>query len=578
MKTKHHEPGQEGLVAVIVGIDGYKDKDAGPLHCAVNDAVSLAETFKKVWQGRRVLIKTLTWAHQDENKGKVKRETGGVESVAGAAAVTRKGILAEVQGCAELAEPGDTFVFYFSGHGVLADEEPTLVTIADGKTAAGIDYIKIREIQQAAAGCASNKRVMILDCCQNLKGKDELPEGYGTLSDLARGWSIFLSCSPGEFSLEDQYFGDSRDDYLQQGIFTASLVEGLRGEAAGSSGSVSLADLVYFVGRRVPVEYQERLAAILSVRGKPKTGRRRVLFSQNPVLLCESIAMAGPLQIVMAPLLVPTCHRARLKLPGKHFIGNWFKFLGGKWPIKFPLRFAFWYVGAFLYAAVMMLTVILHWPGGMGDRALLFFIAVGLGSALLWWALLPFAVAVNEARWHSGGYITSILFLLWHCGGVLWFARMYGTAQNMGLPREGIIYLAMEFFLILAGVVICGCNASQTIISLAETIRTDERREIRQAIRVFQQFKYRILGVDLYNYVATVVARPVLYLFILSIAIVMVVINSYQVMAAYGTAASERINPVVFFLRNGLVLLFMAWLTFWYDAAFKYIQKEVYTR
>ena len=41
----------EGLVAVIVGIDGYDvDKaDIPPLRCAVNDAVSLSEALKKIW-------------------------------------------------------------------------------------------------------------------------------------------------------------------------------------------------------------------------------------------------------------------------------------------------------------------------------------------------------------------------------------------------------------------------------------------------------------------------------------------------------------------------------------------------
>ena len=50
---------EEGIIAVIVGIDGYNDLPA--LHCAVNDAVYLKETLRKVWKDRRVIIKTLIW-------------------------------------------------------------------------------------------------------------------------------------------------------------------------------------------------------------------------------------------------------------------------------------------------------------------------------------------------------------------------------------------------------------------------------------------------------------------------------------------------------------------------------------
>ena len=40
-----------GLSAVIVGIDGYKEMR--PLDCAVNDAVYLSGTLKKVWGRKR---------------------------------------------------------------------------------------------------------------------------------------------------------------------------------------------------------------------------------------------------------------------------------------------------------------------------------------------------------------------------------------------------------------------------------------------------------------------------------------------------------------------------------------------
>lgn len=244
----------EGLIAVIVGIDGYKDSRFKPLQCAVNDAIYLTETLQKVWQCRDVNIKTLILPSLNEEQAKSQRETWGIELPQNASEVTGDGILSTVRECAGLADESDTFIFYFSGHGVVAEQEPALVTIGDGKTAEGIEHIKITDIQQAAAECKSRKKVMILDCCQSPSIKNHTVDGYKKLKDLTQGWSIFLSCSPGEVSLEDQCFGDSRDDYLQQGVFTASLVEGLRGEAAEKTRSVSLVELAYFVCKRVPME------------------------------------------------------------------------------------------------------------------------------------------------------------------------------------------------------------------------------------------------------------------------------------------------------------------------------------
>jgi hypothetical protein len=151
----------------------------------------------------------------------------------------------------------------------------------------------------------------------------------------------------------------SRDDYLQQGIFTASLVEGLRGEAVGPSGMVSLADLAYFVGKRVPIEYQERMMTLFTIKeagdvvdksyqmkekaqikSNEESKIKKIypvktkaigsgLPSQNPVLLSDSFAISGPYQVIMAPEYVPTYYKALKKRPGKDFMKSWLKFLLG---------------------------------------------------------------------------------------------------------------------------------------------------------------------------------------------------------------------------------------------------------
>lgn len=576
MKSTTNDKEKEGLIAVIVGIDGYEKR---PLRCAVNDAVYLTETLQKVWKDRKINIKTLIWPSLNQEQTKSQRETWGIELPKNAGHITRDGILSTVRQCAGIAGESDTFLFYFAGHGFLTEQEPALVTIADAKNAEKLEYIKVKEIQQAAADCASRKKVMILDCCQSSKSKHQPGEGYKNLEELTRGWSILLSSSPGEVSLEDRFFGDSRDDYLQQGVFTASLVEGLRGEAIGSSGMVSLADLAYFVGKRVPIEYQERIETILTRKaGKDAQNqtdtRGTGLTSQNPVLLSDVVAMGGAYKIIMAPEYVPTSQGARKKIPGKHFIKNWFKFLWGQWPIKFPFKPAFHFT-ALLYAATVTLTVLTHCLKPIDNTILLFLVGTAVGSLFTWWITLPFAVAANENKWHPGGYITPFFYLVWHCIVAIGFLLFCDGQHSISGEHNQFIYLIIDLFYILAGVVVFGCNSSQIIITLAETIRPDERREIRQAIRAFQQFKYKMLGVDLYNFTPMVTIRPDLYLYFGIISTAIIVFHTYQVMIA-GELETARL--LIFVTRNVFAFMWVAWLVFWYYSAYKYIQHEVYKR
>jgi hypothetical protein len=574
--TNDKEKEKEGLAAVIVGIDGYEKK---PLHCAVNDAVYLTETLQKVWKGREINIKTLIWPSLNQEQTKSQREAWGIEHPQDAGHVTRDAILSAVRQCAGLAGKEDTFLFYFAGHGVLTEQEPALVTVADAKSTERIEYIKVKEIQQAAAGCASRKKVMILDCCQSSKDKHQQGEEYKNLEELTRGWSILLSSSPGEVSLEDRFFGDNRDDYLQQGVFTASLVEGLRGEAIGSSNMVTLADLAYFVGKRVPIEYQQRILTIPA----PRTGERdqrqadakgTILESQNPVLLSNIVAMGGPYQTVLAPKFVPTSQSERKKWPGKNFLKYWFEFLLGKWPIKFPFKPAFYFAGL-LYAAFVTLTILTHCLKPIDHTILLFLLGTAVGSIFTWWVSLPFAVAANEDKWHPGGYVTPFFYLLWHCMVVIGFLLLCDGQHSIGGEPNHFIYLIIDLFYILAGVVVFGSNSSQIIIILAETIRPDDRREIRQAVCAFQQFKYKRLGVDLYNFIPMVPIRPDLYLYFGVISAAVIVFNTFQVMIV---GELETTRWLIFVTRNVLAFMWVAWLVFWYHSAFKFIQREVYKR
>jgi hypothetical protein len=579
------EHGKGGLVGVIAGIDGYNDKKARPLQCAVNDAVYLLETLRKAWKNRKLSLKPLIWPSLHMEKAKAQRETWGIELPVDAAGVTRDAILTAVREFANQAEEPDTFLFYFSGHGVLVGQEPALVTVAEGKTARGIEYLKIAEIQQAAGECAALNKVIILDCCQSTTGKNNTGNGYKDLEHLTRGWSILISSSPGEVSLEDKYAAESSDDYLQQGIFTASLVEGLRGEATGSSGMVSLADLAYFVGKRVPVEYDVRrelyrkrfMEALDSKSTQQQTVTRgERLNSQNPVLLSSAVAMAGPYRVVLAPGKTSTAHNARKKRPGKDFFTYWSTYLTGPWPITFPFRFLFRLAGL-LYAGLMMFTMMWYYQDAIHNTSMqIFFGVIGLGSFLIWWITLSFAAAANEDRWHLGGYFTLLFYLVWHGIVIMSLVWIEGIEPHVPGVSNPFLHLLIDHFYIFGGVVLLSCNASQTIIAIAETLRSDDRRDIRQAIRVFQEFKHTLVGVDLYNHIAQVSARPDLYFYGWIVVIAVTGSNLYKNGVSLYLLGAQHFW--ILLVRDIIAILFVTWLVFWYYAAYKFFQREVYKR
>jgi len=559
-----------GLVAVLIGIDGY---DIKSLHCTVNDAVYLEETLTKIWRGHKALIKTLIWPSFNSKKAKLQQDVWGIELPENAEHVTRKGIISTIEKWSSLASEEDLFLIFYAGHGVLIDKEPAIVSIRDGIRAGGMDLIKIKEIQEAAKDCCAKQKVMILDCCQNAMSRYEDASYYADLEGIIKDWSLLISSSPGEYSLEDEYFGDTRDDYLQQGVFTAHFVVGLRGEASGDGKTVNLAELAYYVGKRVPIEYQERQTSIYQ-RKRQKISGQDITRDQNPVLLCNAISMGGPYQIILAPRVIQTTHDSRRAIPGKSFFSKWMSYLAGKWPIKFPYRWSY-NLGGLFYSLAMALTLLWHNSSDMDSNIPMFAAMVSLGSAMIWLITTPFTVAANEERWHAGGYVAGLFYLAWHLFiAIFFFIYWKDTSLINGSPSE-FIYLCIDLFFLTAAVLIFGNNAGQTIIALAETIRGDERGEIRQAIQAFLQFKYKPLGVDLYNSIATVSVRPDLYFLFWLIVMGVCIFNIYQVMIE---AKLEGLRSIIFISRNVFAMFMVSWMVFWYHAAFKFLQKEIYKR
>jgi WD40 repeat protein len=167
---------------------------------------------------------------------------------------------------------GDNFWFFFSGHGIRHEERDYLLP-ADGdpedveNTAISIHYVTER-----LRRCGADNIVFILDACRNQSRRDGQGIGYQT-AEIARqaGVVSIFSCSPNEYSYEVED--------LQQGIFTAALLEGLGDE--GHCATVE--NLDQYLASRVPdlSRQYDKPRQIPYTIAEPLSKRHLILLPQN---------------------------------------------------------------------------------------------------------------------------------------------------------------------------------------------------------------------------------------------------------------------------------------------------------
>ena len=138
---------------------------------------------------------------------------------------------------AQVAESGDTILFFFSGHGVTVNGNSYLVP-TDGDLTKGVSLAWVKD--QFAASKAAEK-VMILDACHSggAKGVSGITPDLKNVGNLV----MLLSCEKEQVSWPDKQGGHS--------IFTAAVLEGLSGKAADTNQKVTHKSLATYVRRSV---------------------------------------------------------------------------------------------------------------------------------------------------------------------------------------------------------------------------------------------------------------------------------------------------------------------------------------
>ncbi|MBM3465331.1 MAG: hypothetical protein FJX76_24825, partial [Armatimonadetes bacterium] len=228
--------------ALVVGVDRYeRSQRVTPLQFAGADAREVARTLREAagFPPENVLLLT----------------TEGGELP------TSDNVLAKLEGLKSVVQPGDTFVFYFSGHGVECKDERYLLTSdANPGTQALLrkSALSVREVQDALREVRASRILQLVDACANdpFKGRaggddsrlsdglrrDLVLDAHRAGGDLEAAVTV-LSCKVGQRSYEG---------YKGHGYFTWFLLEGLRGAAADADGAVTVPRLVSYLKNTVP--------------------------------------------------------------------------------------------------------------------------------------------------------------------------------------------------------------------------------------------------------------------------------------------------------------------------------------
>jgi len=210
-------PGDEGGVALVIGIDGYQA--LGALETCRNDAREFARALVEFggYRESRVVLLTddASQAHNRPTLATMRRRISQVAS---------------------LARPQETLILYFSGHGITRDGKGYLVpSDGDAENAVALDWIK----QQLTASRAASK-ILILDACHAGSAAKGVSGIAPSMVAEAAGLVMLLSSGADgvSYPLADE----------KRSVFSKYLVEGLEGKAdADADRSVTLTELFSYV-------------------------------------------------------------------------------------------------------------------------------------------------------------------------------------------------------------------------------------------------------------------------------------------------------------------------------------------
>ncbi|MBC8120934.1 MAG: caspase family protein, partial [Gemmatimonadaceae bacterium] len=287
------QTGHAKLWVLLVGVNQYHDDNLSSLQYCAPDCRGLAEALTQA-----------TWAFP--NKEILIYHDFAAQSPR--LATVRAGL----KQIASQAQPQDTVLFYFSGHGILEPQSRQAFlcfsdTRKDDLFATGLG---LPEVLEQLGECPARQQLVWLDACHSggmtLRGvrgatDTSLPDPTAQLLSVLRlraaqskGFYALLSCDQNQRSWEFPELG--------HGVFTYHLMRGLRGEAADAQGVIGVDALYRYVYHQT-LQHIDKTNQQLRLINQQKRGRGESDFQaeyplQTPKRIVEGV---GELIIGLKP-------------------------------------------------------------------------------------------------------------------------------------------------------------------------------------------------------------------------------------------------------------------------------------
>ena len=195
--------------AVLVGVNEYEDKaNYGQLHVCVKDVHAIREQLiAGGFDPARIRLLT--------------DQTSELP--------TKANILVALKAVADVTEPDDLLLFYYSGHGDEEGDESYLVARDGRRLVLGDTAVPLSRVREIVEGAPARAKIIVLDACHSgadIGGKGPKPMSEAFIRrvfEQAEGLAILASCKQGQLSYE------WREN--ERSVFTHFLLEALEGRA-----------------------------------------------------------------------------------------------------------------------------------------------------------------------------------------------------------------------------------------------------------------------------------------------------------------------------------------------------------
>lgn len=297
--TRALESGEAKLWVVLVGVNHYADAQLSNLAYPALDCQGLGDALATATAA--FPQKSIVLHHDHPQASGSSPDLGEVRT--------------SLQRIVEQAQPQDTLLFYFSGHGVVdLPTQQTFLCLANTRKEQLLQTgLPVQELLTTLAESAARQQLVWLDACHSggmsmqLGSKDETPERLPNptpqLMALLRqraaqskGFYALLSCDQNQQSWE---FPE-----LEHGVFTYYLIQGLLGEAADDDGVIE-ADALYKYVYYQTLHYIDKVNQQLRLINQQKRGRGETQLDaeypqQTPKRIVEGV---GELVLGLQPEL-----------------------------------------------------------------------------------------------------------------------------------------------------------------------------------------------------------------------------------------------------------------------------------